>query len=229
MVTEIVKTQTMNSGLMAEIINFKNVHNIDVKFENGEIVRKKDYKRFLLGQIKCPMMFYERGNDIICENPNTRDKFIISKESLSIVVSERFWHIDKTTGYVKAGSGKYLHRAIMMPKDKLLVDHKNGDKLDNRICNLRVCDSFENSHNSATPKTSKTKFKGVTKMYNGKYRAKITNHHKQIHIGYFNNIKDAILAYNEKAKELFGEFARKNNINDLLQTKVIPEKPTWLK
>lgn len=208
-----IKNNIMNSGLSAEIINFNGVHDIDILFENNTIVRHCDYYRFLLGQIKCPMIYTDVGGNIIkCLNPNTEDVFIIEKQDLPIVKKYNFWHIDKTTGYVRTGDNVKLHRLIMNCGEKLCVDHINGIRNDNRRSNLRICSQKQNSYNTLTPKNSFTGYKGVTRLKSGKYRAKITLSGKQIHIGYYYDIKDAINAYNRKAKELFGEFAKLNII-----------------
>lgn len=54
------------------------------------------------------------------------------------------------------------------------IDHINGDKTDNRISNLRIVNNTLNSQNKNRRVDSKCDFKGVTKLRNGKYMAKIT-------------------------------------------------------
>jgi hypothetical protein len=105
-----------------------------------------------------------------------------------------------------------LSRFIMNnPKGKV-VDHINGNTLDNRKDNLRVCTNAENIRNSIKPKNGVTsKFKGVyfDKLLK-KYRAQIGFNRKIIHLGCFINEEDAALSYNENAIKLFGEFAKLN-------------------
>lgn len=101
----------------------------------------------------------------------------------------------------------YLSREIMgNPKGKV-VDHINGDTLDNRKVNLRICDHKDNLRNQKKSKNNKSGYKGVYKARN-KWRAEI----KDENIGTYNTKEEAALAYNQKAKKIFGEFARLNEI-----------------
>lgn len=104
----------------------------------------------------------------------------------------------------------YLHRLITnSPKGKQ-VDHINGNRLDNRLSNLRLCTNQQNQM-SRHVAVSKTGYKGVHKLGN-RYCAKIKFNRKNIHLGVYLTIDEAALAYNKAAKELFGEFARPNQI-----------------
>lgn len=89
-----------------------------------------------------------------------------------------------------------------------MVDHINGNKLDNRKSNLRICTDAENARNSSKKSGN---FKGVQwRSDKHKFRARIMDNGKEIFIGYFTNEIEAAKAYDTKAKELFGEFARLN-------------------
>ena len=74
--------------------------------------------------------------------------------------------------------------------------------------NLRETTHAQNQRNKKARETGTSRYKGVTlrKSYT-KWRATIILNKKYIHIGYFINEIDAAKAYDEKAKELFGEFA----------------------
>lgn len=103
----------------------------------------------------------------------------------------------------------YMHREIMQaPKDKV-VDHINGDTLDNRKSNLRICTVTENSRNSRKSKSNTTGYKGVHyyKARNN-YSARIRVDGKDIHLGYFKTPEEAHVAYSTAANIYFGEFAR---------------------
>ncbi len=111
-----------------------------------------------------------------------------------------------------------MHRFIMNADITTLVDHKNRDTLDNRKCNLRLCTKSENMRNRAMSKNNQSGYKGVRYFPFGRrktkfWKAQIVFNHKYIHIGYYHTKEEAALAYNTKAKELFGEFACLNTIN----------------
>jgi len=102
-----------------------------------------------------------------------------------------------------------LHRFILEAPPDMLVDHKNGDHLDCRLENLRICTTSQNTQNTPMLKTNKTGYRGVS-FYTrtGKYRAVIMLNKKYICLGYFDTAEEAAKVYNQKAKELFGEFYR---------------------
>jgi hypothetical protein len=104
-----------------------------------------------------------------------------------------------------------MHREIMRPPDNLLVDHKNGNTLDNRRENLRICTNQENCMNSSLPIDNKSGFKGVH-LDRSKWRSRIVFNGKPIHLGMFDNPRDAGMAYNKAAIKYFGDFAKLNKI-----------------
>lgn len=101
---------------------------------------------------------------------------------------------------------EYLHRVIMQPGPGLEVDHINGDRLDNRRLNLRVCTRSSNAKNTST----KVGYKGVHKNHRGKWIAQITKNYNCHHLGTFRTAEEAAIAYNDAASILHGEFARLN-------------------
>jgi len=103
----------------------------------------------------------------------------------------------------------YLHSLLLEPVDGFEVDHRNGDKLDNRKRNLRYATASQNHANSKVYKNSMFGLKGVG-LHRGMIRAYIQVDGKAKHLGYFETIEEAALAYNAAAKAAFGEFARLN-------------------
>ena len=107
-----------------------------------------------------------------------------------------------------------LHTLIMNTPKGMVVDHINGNPLDNRKCNLRICTNAENSRNNTLWKTSSIGLKGVqSAKANGSaqpYRARIKYNYKEIQLGTFVTKEEAGIAYDKKALELFGEFASLN-------------------
>jgi len=106
-----------------------------------------------------------------------------------------------------------MHRFVINAPKGIMVDHINGNMLDNRKINLRLCNSSENQANSCLRVDNKSGYKGVCyhKRIN-KWQSYINNKRKRIHIGYFETDREAGIAYNKKAKELFGDFALINNV-----------------
>jgi hypothetical protein len=107
------------------------------------------------------------------------------------------WFID--TGYcMKKSKNKKLlmHRVIMKPPDDMQVDHINGNRLDNRRCNLRIVTNQQNQWNQ-------TRAKGYSWHRNkNKWQARIVKNKKTIYLGLFDNEQEARQAYLE-AKEIY--------------------------
>lgn len=89
----------------------------------------------------------------------------------------------------------------------LEIDHRNLERDDNRIQNLREATNQGNSANRRVFK-GKALPKGVTARPDGRYRARIRVDGKLIHLGYFNTPRAANAAYAVAAKKYFGDFAR---------------------
>lgn len=122
------------------------------------------------------------------------------------------WHICPD-GYVRRkshGRHVYLHRLIIAAAVGQLVDHINGDGLDNRKANLRLCNRAENARNCHLAKNNRSGFKGVSKVRGPRWMAQIKFNGKHIHLGQFEDPRIAAHAYNRAAVELHGEFARLN-------------------
>ena len=107
-----------------------------------------------------------------------------------------------------------MHRLIMNAQKGQISDHVNRIKLDNRRSNLRLCTRSENNCNKPPLKGKTSKYKGVYwEEARRKWRVRIMLNGKRYHLGHFDDEKDAAQSYNTKARELFGEFARLNEIN----------------
>jgi hypothetical protein len=109
----------------------------------------------------------------------------------------------------------YMHKEIMNCPKGFVVDHINGNTLDNRKENLRIATTEQNRFNQKLRYNSSTGYKGVTfnKRFN-KYQARIFKDNKTYSLGYFDNPHDAARMYNFWARDLFGEFARLNIIKE---------------
>jgi hypothetical protein len=91
------------------------------------------------------------------------------------------------------------------------VDHINGDTLDNRIRNLRICSCAENLRNRGITKNNSSGFKGMSWHKEcRRWQARIKYLGRDLHIGLFDDLFEAARAYDKKAAEIFGKFARFN-------------------
>ena len=102
-----------------------------------------------------------------------------------------------------------MHRSILKADIGQIVDHVNGDGLDNQRENLRIADSFGNARNSRGWRLRSSPFKGVYPV-KGKWRSIIRINNRARHLGYFDELEDAAKAYDEAALKEFGPFARLN-------------------
>lgn len=102
-----------------------------------------------------------------------------------------------------------MHRLILRANPFEEVDHKDGDGLNNTRENLRIATRSQNSANRYPSKG----YKGVHLLkQTGRYQAGIKFEGHKLHLGYYDTPEEAALAYNQKAQELFGEFARLNDV-----------------
>jgi hypothetical protein len=132
-----------------------------------------------------------------------------------------FSHKEGNTSYVwrhdKKGFRQYgkvkMHRQILNSKITESIDHINGNGLDNRRSNIRLCTAQQNQMNRKKHHNYSSSFKGVSyHAKNKKWRATINIDGKQISAGCYATEEEAAIAYNKKSFELFGEFARPNVI-----------------
>ena len=122
----------------------------------------------------------------------------------------------KTMLYVQATrrwGAVSMHRFIMSPPPGMQVDHANGDTLDNRRENLRICTACENARNHKVNVDSKSGYRGVAPTtWPGRWRAVIHINGKQKALGCYGTPEEAALAFNRAAIQHHGEFARLNVI-----------------
>lgn len=133
-------------------------------------------------------------------------------------LSQRHWRLQagkRGCFYAVTGRGLLMHREILVADDTQLVDHRNGDGLDNRRANLRVCTNAQNMMNQAKVRGA-SKFKGVVKRGTG-WGAHIKHDGDLIWLGTFDSERSAAEQYDRAARALFGQFARTNAAMGLLQ------------
>lgn len=99
-----------------------------------------------------------------------------------------------------------LAREIMSCPADMEVDHKDGNPLDNRRANLRICARMRNAQNKRKYRNGSSQYKGVT-FAQGRYQAKITANKNLHYLGSFIDEVEAARAYDAAARFHHGEFA----------------------
>lgn len=157
----------------------------------------------------------------------TRNKAaIVDEEDYERVVAQGKWTVGNCRSnpkfyaqrciYIEGKkSTMKMHRFIISCPKNMCVDHINGDTLDNRKSNLRIVSHKDNSRNRAHQKTAAFPYKGIAYYKYCKSRpwaARITCNGKTLFIGSYSSMEEAALAYNYKAVELFGIYAKLNDV-----------------
>ena len=147
----------------------------------------------------------------------TQGKFAIVDAGDYEWLSQKKWHIAKghtpkcyAAAYGKGRRTILMHRLIMEPPEGLVVDHIDGNGLNNRRGNLRVCTQRQNLWNHPG-RGGASRFKGVSfDRKRGKWQVRIRVGGRHRHLGYFDDEIEAAFAYDLAAVELMGEFAYLN-------------------
>lgn len=183
----------------------------------NEYVARRDH--LLEGRIiscgRCRKI--EREGDYYRYTTSSGESFLFDPIDYGLAESH-YWCIshkkDRTnnSGYVVArgsdGSMLLFSRMAIQADKGVLVDHVNGNTLDNRRNNLRVVTVAENSRNTGLRTDNSTGYKGVGRILpSGKYRAYIGVNEQFISLGSYDNPEEAARAYDEAARFYFGEFA----------------------
>ena len=156
----------------------------------------------------------------------------LTKEHVALVDDDDYVFLIQWDWYAKISSGNKLyaarsvnnklkkgvitmHSVILPAPDGMEPDHINGNGLDNRRRNLRPATHQQNMWNRKPVSGSSSLFKGVSWHGPGQYwKAYIKINDKQQHLGCFWSEEDAARAYNKAARELHGEFAKLNFVED---------------
>ena len=180
----------------------------EAKIELVKILDKID--KLIKNDKKTPVITRDENNNVV-----------IQINKINIIVDEDKWEdLCQYTWFIDAGyartniNGKvvHMHRYLMQANDGDIIDHININSLDNRICNLRLSCAGKNNHNKRKKENCTSIYFGVCKRKNGKFEVKIKKDKIKYHVGTYNTEVEAALAYNKKAEELYGTFARLNVI-----------------
>lgn len=153
-------------------------------------VKRGNTKGTVKGELRRRRNKFQVSNGVVTVLLNSDKHFICDEDALELV--KRYtWYFNQN-GYARSSEGEYFHRLVMDVPDGYIVDHINGDRLDNRKCNLRICKPADNSHSGHT---------GVYKTKNGKYGAVIVSNYNSIRLGVFDDYESACDAYDEAKKK----------------------------
>lgn len=148
--------------------------------------------------------------------PLTQGKFAVVDAEDYERLAQHKWHCRKAKNNFYAFRRKQnkmvsMHREIINAPEGLLVDHIDGNGLNNRKGNVRLCTYAQNACNRRPNRNTRSKYKGVSfHKRDKKWEAQIMWNGKGIYLGRFDNEIEAAVTYDRKAEELFGEFAYLN-------------------
>ena len=152
--------------------------------------------------------------------PLTKGKFAIVDAAVVPLLASRHWCASETRGKFYASTSEYvdgtkrqrtvfLHRLLLSPAENEVVDHIDGDGLNNRLSNLRLASYQENNRNRRRSGANTSGYKGVSySARHGRWLAKIKVDNRTKQLGVFVSPEDAHAAYARASREVFGEFGR---------------------
>lgn len=154
--------------------------------------------------------------------------FLVDKDK-KYLVEEYRWKRNKY-GYIlhssRDGAFFLMHRIVTNAQENDIVDHINGSetKYDNRISNLRVTSQQVNSCNRKVRNHSKSGILGINATSNGKFISYIMTYGKQLHLGTFATLEEAIKVRQNAEMEQRGELSyfwnSEEYINNLKKFKI---------
>ena len=160
----------------------------------------------------------ESVRDYIHYNPETGELTWIKSPNARVKVGDKIKSID-AYGYLSVSFRSKVwkaHRlAWFLYYDQLPdkdIDHINGDRVDNRISNLRSATRGQNLQNMQVSGKGLSNYKGVSRSKTS-WTAQITVNNKKLHLGSFKTEEEAALAYNNEAEKRYGDFACLNKVS----------------
>jgi hypothetical protein len=141
--------------------------------------------------------------------PIGKDLFALVDDEDYELVSKFNWHKHKSRSYGQyyASSNIKMHRLVMDAKPGEIIDHINGDSLDNRKENLRLCTYSQNQQNTQS-RAGSSRYKGVSyikrkNLWKGSFQYEGVHYH----CGIFKSEQECALAVDRKRLEVCKEFA----------------------
>lgn len=215
-----------------------------IKYNSGYIKTRDEAQQklnFFLKKIaKIKKQEENQKQEIIAPINDDGYALIITRKDEQIVVDIKLWHqlnkyiwsIDRS-GYA---TSRVENRVVRMhvyiatkikgmhvdPDDDNRIDHINGNKIDNRLDNLRVTNSTHNNQNRRKKLNTYSKYCGVHWFNRDKnWMAQINYNHTYHFLGYYSTEIEAAVAYNLKANELYGSDAKLNIFANPISSDII--------
>jgi hypothetical protein len=208
--------------------------------DDGVVVNKK--KRFYKVKCNCGVEKEVRGDTLLINKigcGTCKNTVVVAGDTVTMDVStkchpktyttlnlEDYKRLEKykwyavrgcKTNYVQASEGKLrlsLHREILNCPEDLVVDHEDGDGLNNIRSNIRVTTYLENNRNLPTPHNNTSGHIGVSSTESGNWRAYITHDNRQVPLGTFFSYQEAVDA-RKVAEKLYGFHENHGRTNTL--------------
>lgn len=173
------------------------------------------FKRIGDKQKKQNEIVYQDESIVKFKSSNTDDVITVDADKYD-EISKYCWYVTNfgyaMTRDVKTKKQIMLHRLLVFGYDNVvndeIIDHANRDRLDDRLCNLRVCEPSDNAKNQSLSARNTSGQTGVS--YSSqfhKWRAYVCDKRKYISLGYYKTKEEAIAARLAGEKKYYGEFA----------------------
>lgn len=157
--------------------------------------------------------FLVDSEDFELANDRRWKAFVFSKRRKNGEWGKKFIYLTRRIYKDGKQTTEYLHRNIINAPKGMRVDHINGNTLDFRRSNLRLCTHAENKANTDKYINNSSGFKGVCwHKQRGKWLATIEVKGVQKNLGIYHTKESAAMAYNIAAEKHFGKFAKYNMI-----------------
>jgi len=171
---------------------------------HGKVLKRTIYtpNKFEIIKDICIIYHYDK-------NCKLKGKSYVDKK-FYIKVMKYKWCID-SLGYVNNSKVGRMHKFLFSSPIGEEIDHKNRNKLDNRLLNLRIVSRGQNTINRGNISSNTSGFKGVSwNKRERKWKVYTTKNNKQISLGCFDDYMEAVNHYKKEIVKIHGKYAKFN-------------------